>query len=89
MYPEFVAIYIGLGVLFVMLAVVIVLLIVIQKKLKQDSASKSTSYQNYSTVNQFTSADYAKRSSGIVTCRNCGTQFDGATNICPRCGTPR
>ena len=83
MYPEFIAIYIGLAVLILMQAAVLVLLIKVNrsltgngsakkygKKSKEDSRQQSTSY-------------------GVVFCRNCGTRYDASMGVCPKCGTPR
>lgn len=84
MYPEFIAIYVGLAIALVLLVAILVLLIVLLKR--GNNIPHATNYQqrpsNYQNQN-------FGGSTGIVFCRNCSTQYDGATRICPRCGTPR
>ncbi len=81
MYPEFVAIYIGLGVLFVMLLVVLILLIVLLKKVGKNSGARNGRYSG---------ASYQPpQQSGTAFCRRCGTKFDSSMNACPQCGTQR
>ncbi len=83
MYPEFIAIYVGLGVLALLLIVTIVLLIVVLCKLKN-----GTGQRTFSPSPKSMGASYGN-GMGVVFCNNCGTQFDGATKVCPRCGTTR
>ncbi len=69
MYPEFIAIYIGLGVLAALLLVVIILLAVVLVKLR--SRGKSTTYGNNNlVVCRNCSAQF---NSAIRCCPNCGT----------------
>lgn len=84
MYTEFKIIYVGLGILAVLLLAVIVLLIILLKKL-------NTSGQTYSKTTDRPSQSYAPRTavSGIVFCPGCGTQFDAKHTVCPKCGKPR
>lgn len=81
MYPEFVAIYIGLGVLFIMLLVILILLIVVLKKVGKGSAAKNGRYSGIQYQ--------APQASGTAFCRRCGTKFDSSMNACPQCGTQR
>ena len=79
MYPEFIAIYVGLGVLALMLAAVIVMQIVL---LKRGQGTKQSQIK-YPTANNL------QNTGSIVFCKNCATQFDASQKVCPHCGTPR
>jgi len=77
MYPEFIAIYVGLAVIFALLVVVLVLLAVVLAKLgKGRSASRSNYTQSTAGGN-------------LAFCKNCATQFNASQRCCPKCGTPR
>lgn len=76
MYPEFIAIYVGLGILFVMLIIIMVLLIVLLKKNGKNEMNSKVNSMIYS-------------SRSIAFCKNCATQFDASQRCCPKCGTPR
>lgn len=73
MYPEFVAIYVGLVVLFLIVIVNLVLTIKVLKKLGR-KANVSVN------MNQ---------STGVVFCKKCATEFDSRLRVCPNCGTMR
>lgn len=101
MYPEFVAIYIMLGVIIVVLAVVIFLLI----KLMKNGVSTNTSTNPYippvQPVNdhyyqqpQYQTPQYQMQYpqqpvSNIVYCKQCSGQFDASQAYCPHCGARR
>ena len=84
MYTEFVIIYIGMGILALLSIASIALLIIVMKKMGNGFSGNPERYsskpQNYGHNNAQV---------GVVFCKNCGTQFDGATHVCPKCGTPR
>ena len=94
MYPEFIAIYIGLGVIALLLIVAIILLIIL---LKKQGSSRPKNY--YAQQPQYgrpqqglapgRQAQGGGSSGGMAFCRNCGAQFDASLRVCPRCGTPR
>lgn len=85
MYPEFIAIYAGLAVVFVLLVVVMVLLIQLKKRL--DAAPTSRSVFDVQPNRPPMSA--SAPSGGIVFCKRCAAEFDASEQVCPRCGTPR
>ncbi len=70
MYPEFIAIYIGLGVLAALLLVVIILLAVVLAKLRNGRSSKSSSYGSNMVYCRNCAAQF---NSAIRCCPNCGT----------------
>jgi len=79
MYPEFIAIYVGLGILAIMMVAVLVLLIIL---LRQEKGTITKSKSNVSNNGNQTSGT-------VVFCKNCATQFDASQHTCPKCGTPR
>ncbi len=81
MYPEFIAIYVGLGVLAAILIAVLVLVIVTLKKVSGLTGRKSAP--------AYHGGGMAQPSGNVVFCRNCATQFDARERVCPKCGTPR
>ena len=81
MYIEFVYIFVGLGILAVLLGVSIALQILILKKLGNTASSVNYGRANYGGAKS--------SASGIVFCTNCGKQYDGKHNICPSCGAFR
>lgn len=92
MYPEFIAIYIGL----IILIVLVVLILVQLKKISNQSNGNVDNYvaQNpYSAANAYsTPSQYQVNTpvqGQIVFCRNCATQYDASSPYCPTCGTPR
>lgn len=74
MYPEFIAIYAGLAVLFVMLLVVLILVI----KLTKNGGSAPRAARRP-----------GPQAGGVVFCKNCATQFNASQRNCPKCGAPR
>lgn len=80
MYPEFVPIYVMLGVAIALLAALIVLAILILKKLGNRPAAP---------VRGARSAAAAPAGGSVVFCRGCGKQFDGSMRFCPHCGANR
>lgn len=82
MYPEFIAIYVALGVLFVMLAAVIVMLIMLLKKGNDVYIPRNNTYNP--------SIQTAAAATGnLVFCKRCAAEFDASQRVCPKCGTPR
>ena len=77
MYPEFIAIYVGLGVIIALL--VVILCVLIKRTSNNKASSKWVSSQNAFQGEQGT----------IVFCKNCATKFNSLQRICPKCGTPR
>lgn len=73
MYPEFVAIYVGLGIILIISFVNLVLLINLGKRFGNVKA-------DFKSVNQVTS---------VVFCKKCATEFDSTLRVCPNCSTPR
>lgn len=73
MYPEFVVIYVGLGIVLLVTVVNLVFTIKVMKKLG-DNRNVSVN------MNQPT---------GAVFCKKCATEFDSRLRVCPNCGTTR
>lgn len=94
MYTEFIIIFTGLGAIVVLLLVVIILLIVLLKKANSDVPMNSFVTPMTASPGQFQQTMQAvpnasAANSGVVYCKNCFTEFDAATQFCPKCGTPR
>lgn len=96
MYPEFVAIYVMLAIVIVMLGAVLFCLI----KLLKDGAGKSSAYMPQQNANAYYAQQYQQpyqnsyqpqyqQGSGVVFCKNCAMQFDASQAYCPQCGTRR
>lgn len=81
MYPEFIAIYVGLLIVIGLLVTILVLMLK-----KQNDNSRSTA--NY-TAKQNTLETNASSSGSIVFCKKCAAEFDSTQKCCPKCGTPR
>lgn len=90
MYSEFVAIYICFAVVAVMLAAVIVMLSVVIKNQRNGAggSSRSAGWRAPETASANRN-EYAADGGNVAFCKRCGTQFDGSTRVCPRCGLPR
>ena len=82
MYPEFVGIYVLLGVVIVLLLALIVLAIVILKKVGSGAVRS-----NVTVTRPIAAAPAA--GGNVVFCRNCAKQFDSSMRFCPHCGTNR
>lgn len=90
MYPEFIAIYVMLAILIVMLGAVLFFLI----KLLKNGAAKIGSYapvqQNSELYyGQQYQTPYQQQVGSVVFCKHCATQFDASQAYCPQCGTRR
>ena len=86
MYPEFIAIYIGLIVL-------IVLAVLILVQLRKISNQSNSNVDNYVAQNAYSAPTQYQVNTPVqgqvVFCRNCATQYDASSPYCPTCGTPR
>ena len=78
MYIEFLAIYIGMAVLFVLLIIVMCLEV---KILKNMSGSRKNISSHRTGANSNTD--------GVVFCKRCTTRFRATEKVCPKCGLPR
>lgn len=79
MYPEFIAIYVGLAIVIILLVVILIFVIKTKNNLP-----------DYTSKKNYLNASNSSASSGKVAfCKNCATQFDAAAHVCPNCGTPR
>lgn len=87
MYPEFIAIYIGLAILIGLGVVILILLI----RLNQNGDKQNISIRKATpVVNQTISpVDITNNSANTVFCTKCATQFSSEEHFCPNCGTPR
>ena len=98
MYPEFIAIYVMLAIVIIMLGAVLFFLM----KLLKNGASKGSSYsapqqsaeayyaQQYQQPYQAPyQPQYQQQTGSVVFCKNCATQFDASQAYCPQCGTRR
>ena len=92
MYPEFIAIYIGLAILAVLQ---IVGLVFLRKLLKQSEGGtqmpRSYAAPQTSTFNQgsVTTTVPNMAPGAVVFCKHCAAEFDASLRACPKCGTPR
>lgn len=99
MYPEFIAIYVMLAIVIIMLGAVLFFLF----KLMKNGTSGSNSYsmpqqssdayygqqyqqQPYQPPYQ---TQYQQQAGSVVFCKHCATQFDASQAYCPQCGTRR
>ena len=85
MYPEFIAIYVGLAVLIGLGVCILVLLI---KLLKNNDGLPMPSQKNMPLVDSH-SKSYEPSGGNMAFCKKCATQFDSSQRCCPKCGTPR
>ncbi len=81
MYPEFIAIYVGLGIILALVIALLVLVIIMMVKMKNMGGSKPSYYGGGMPAMQ--------TQMGVVFCKKCTMQFDASERLCPRCGTPR
>lgn len=92
MYPEFIAIYIGLVVLILCAIFIIVLQI---KILRNADTPKYFSGFGAAAEAQSQEKPKAEASVGynnvanVVFCRNCAAKFEASKRNCPKCGMPR
>lgn len=84
MYTEFIIIYIGVGISVLLSIVSVVLLL---KLLKRTGGSRYGNAGGFADKPQSYGTQSVK--TGVVFCKYCGTRFDAATRVCPKCGTPR
>lgn len=80
MYPEFIPIYVGLGILLIMMIVVLVLLISL---IRNNTRTPNKPYRKRKSANE------PLQHGSTAFCKNCATQFDASQPYCPKCGTPR
>lgn len=89
MYPEFIAIYIALGVIALLLIAAIVLLIILLARSSRGGGHSVAPNQymggSHPVANQYPNST----PNPMVYCKRCGSQFQAAQRICPKCGTPR
>lgn len=99
MYPEFIAIYVMLAIVIIMLGAVLFFLIKIMKNGTNSYASAQQSNASYYAQQyqpQYQQQQYQnpyqqqyQQAGGVVFCKNCATQFDASQAYCPQCGTRR
>lgn len=82
MYPEFIPIYVGLGIVIILLLVVILLLLIFTRRIFRGKKIKKKLVDRHSN-------NVKDESTGIVICRNCHEQYSSNENICPSCGLVR
>lgn len=83
MYAEFIIIYVALGAIAIMLAVVIALLIIVLKRINSAKPARMNNVEHSFASN------VKANSNRIAFCKKCAAQFDASTGVCPKCGTPR
>lgn len=99
MYPEFVAIYVMLAIVILMLGVVLFFLIKLMKNGVGSNNPYSMPQQNNDAYygqqyqqQQYQApyqAPYQQQAGSVVFCKNCATQFDASQAYCPQCGMKR
>lgn len=88
MYPEFIAIYVGLVIVIGLLIALLILGSKILNKL-QSRPSLGAQFTSQPTMNAQPQYRAPMQQGAIVFCKNCATQYDANTHVCPKCGTPR
>lgn len=81
MYPEFIAIYVGLLIIIGLLVTILILMFKKQNDNCRPTANYIAKQNNFETN--------ASSSGSIVFCKKCAAQFDSTQKNCPKCGTPR
>lgn len=81
MYPEFIAIYIGLLIIIGLLVTILVLILKKQNDNNRPTANFTARQNNFETN--------ASAGGNIVFCKKCAAEFDSTQKCCPKCGTPR
>lgn len=89
MYPEFIAIYIGLAVLIGLAIAILVMLVKIKKSGSGFSARRTSSTPEIKTQASTYTPASTPSSGNVVFCKKCATRFDANEKFCPKCGTPR
>ena len=96
MYTEFILIFAGLGVNFILLVTAIILIIIILRKSSGNLPANAfisppVSSPSVMTPNQQAplKSEPALQGNRVVFCKNCYTQFDSSVQFCPKCGTPK
>ncbi len=88
MYPEFIAIYIGIAVIIALGIAILILLI----KLLKNSNDLPMPKQNITPIikTQPNVSNASNQENGnMAFCKKCATQFNASERFCPKCGTPR
>ena len=90
MYPEFIAIYIGLAILLLVGAANLFLTIKLMLGGDQShfTSGSSRSFGADTRNNMAIPPEYAP-SNNVVFCKRCANEFDASQRFCPKCGTPR
>lgn len=81
MYTEFVALYVGIGVIVILQIVLLIILILLLKRVGE---MRNKGKRIYSA-----SENQIKQGASIVFCSNCGMGFESTEIICPKCGMVR
>lgn len=98
MYPEFIAIYVMLAIVIVMLGAALVFLFLLLKKGNSMGNSHGSVQQNNGGYygqqyqQQFQASyqpQYQQQGGCVVFCKNCAAQFDSSQAYCPQCGARR
>ncbi|MBR5949281.1 MAG: hypothetical protein IKZ82_11655 [Clostridia bacterium] len=96
MYTEFVLIYVGLGVLFLLMCAVIVLLVLMMRRISNGGYGTPVSgyraqprNSGYQTPQMRNNRNMQGERGGVVYCKHCAAQFDASQKVCPNCGTLR
>ena len=96
MYAEFIGIYIGLGILFLLGIANLILVLFSIKKTDKPTYMGNSMIQSQPTNAYPTQANTvnpavntAVPSGNVVFCKKCAAEFDATARCCPKCGTPR
>lgn len=100
MYPEFIAIYVMLVIILVLLGFIVFLLMKLTKNGSGSSSSNTYGYNQSSAANQYYNMgqQYSSQpqpgqqhqaSAGVVYCKRCTMPYDASQPYCPNCGTRR
>lgn len=96
MYAEFIGIYIGLGILFLLGIANLILVLISIKRTDKPTYMGNSMIQSQPTNAYPTQANTVKPaantavpSGNVVFCKKCAAEFDATARCCPKCGTPR
>lgn len=96
MYAEFIGIYIGLGILFLLGIANLVLVLILMNKNDKPTymgnpimPSQPTTACSTQANTMNTAGNTAIPGGNVAFCKNCAAAFDVTAKRCPRCGTPR